>query len=125
MTDVPTTNLPSQTAVEFIQNLIDRGEKAAEGAIIADIPALGIPVLKQIWEFAFDWLVKWVLYPVATLGGFIVVDAEEYCFLLKAIKAQADLEAAKKIGDANAITNASNNVDNAAANVIHYIGASK
>jgi len=120
---VPTVDQPAQDAVNAITTLVQDGEQAAEAAIIASAPVMGTPVLKQIWEAAFDWLIKFIMQPLAMYGGRVIVDAQEYFALKNAVAAQAALDAAKKTGDLNAIQNASSQVDQAVASVVNYIGA--
>lgn len=122
---VPTVNKPAQEVVTIIEDLVEKGEEAAEIAIIAQAPWMGTPVWKQIWEALFDWLVKLVMRPVASLGGRVVISIEEYVALKNAARAQADLDAAKKTGDSNAISQASSKVDDAVASVVHYVGATR
>lgn len=120
---VPTTNQPAQQAVDLIQKLTEEGEAAAEAAIIAAEPWMGTVVIKQIWEAVFDWIVKLIMRPVAMLGGRVIISVEEYIALKSAAHAQAALDAAKKKGDPNEISQASDAVDQAVAGVIQYVGA--
>lgn len=122
-TPVPTTNPAAQAAVNVIEDLTKQGEQAAEAAIIAAEPWMGMVVIKQIWEAAFDYLVKLIMKPVASLGGRVIINAEEYLALKASASAQAALDLAKKQGDSNAIEKASQDVDKAVAGVIRYIGA--
>lgn len=120
---VPTVNPTAQDAVTTIENLGEKGEQMAEAAIIAQAPFMGTPVLKQLWESAFDYLVKLILRPIASLGGRVVIDVQEYIALKSSAAAQAALDSAKKNGDSNAIQKASDDVDKAVAGVIQYVGA--
>lgn len=120
---VPTVNTTAQDAVTTIENLGEKGEQMAEAAIIAQAPFMGTPVLKQLWESAFDYLVKLILRPIASLGGRVVIDVQEYIALKSSAAAQAALDSAKKNGDSNAIQKASDDVDKAVAGVIQYVGA--
>lgn len=120
---VPTVNTTAQDAVTVIENLGEKGEQMAEAAIIAQAPFMGTPVLKQLWESAFDYLVKLILRPIASLGGRVVIDVQEYIALKSSAAAQAALDSAKKNGDSNAIQKASDDVDKAVAGVIQYVGA--
>lgn len=122
---VPTVNEPAKDAVTFLENVVAQGEDAAEGAIIASNPWMGAPIWKQVWEAAFHMLIQKVMRPIATYGGFAVVRLEEYKALKDAAAAQAALDAAKKAGDPDGITQASSQVDQAVATAIQYIGASK
>lgn len=122
-TPVPTTNAAGQDAVTVLENLANLGETAAEAAIIAAVPAMGVPVWKQIWEAIFDWIVTLISAPIASLGGRIVIDVQEYVALKTAVTAQVALDTAKKTGDSHAVAQASQNVDTAVAGVIRYVGA--
>lgn len=124
-TPVSTTDTGAQDAVTGIENLISAGETSAETAIIASNPSLGTPIVKQIWEALFDWFVSLLEKPLATYGGYVIVDLQEYAALRNAVTAQAALDIAKKTGDSHAITQASSNVDAALAGVINYIGATR
>lgn len=122
-TPIPVVNQGAQDVVDIIENLTQVGEDAAEAAIIAEVPVMGTPVLKQVWEAIFDWIVKFIMKPVASLGGRVLISAEEYLALRKAASAQVALDQAKKTGDSNAISKASSEVDQAVASVVHYVGA--
>jgi hypothetical protein len=122
-TPVPTVNEPAQDVVNVIEDLAQKGEEAAETAIIAAEPWLGTPVLKQIWETAFDFLVKLIMRPVASLGGRVIIQAEEYLALRNVASAQVALNQAQQKGDPDAILQASQAVDKAVAPIIQYVGA--
>jgi hypothetical protein len=124
-TPVPTTNAGAQDAVTLIETLGQQGETAAEAAIIAAAPVMGTPVLMQLWEAVFEWVANLILKPLASLGGKVVIDVEEYVALTKAASAQAALDAAKQSGDANAISKASSDVDTAVAGVVQYVGGTR
>lgn len=121
-TPVPTINTAGQDAVSLVDKLTKDGESAAETAIIAAEPIMGTFILKQLWEAVFDWLIGYVMTPLAALGGQVVISTEEYFSLKQAVAAQAALDVAKKTGDANAISKASQDVDTAVAGVLHYVG---
>lgn len=122
-TPVPTVNQPAQDVVSVIEDLTQKGEDAAETAIIAAEPWMGTVIIKQAWEALFDYVVKLVMRPVASLGGRVIIDAEEYLALQKVASAQVALAQAKQKGDTDAIQKASAEVDLAVAPVIQYVGA--
>jgi hypothetical protein len=124
MTDaVPTENKPAQTAVNIAEGLVQGGESALEAEIISAVPAMGTPVWRQVWEAVLDKLVTFITEPLARLSGCVVIEIDEYLALRKAAQAQAALDAAKKIGDPNAVAQASAHVDQAVAAAVHYVGA--
>lgn len=119
---LPVTNALAQDAVTVIEDLTKKGETAAEAALIAQAPVLANPILMRIWEPLFDLVVKLLMRPLATLGGRVVITAEEYVTLKKVAAAQAALDQAKKAGDPHAIQDASQKVDQAVAAAVHYVG---
>ena len=126
MTDpqpLPTTNPLAQDMVELIQKLLSEGELALEKMIIAQAPIMGAPIWSSIWKAALKALVKYLLNPVASLGGRVVVDAQLWLALENAAKAQALLDGLKETGDKDAIAKASSDVDKAVSTAIHYVGS--
>lgn len=119
---LPTTNKPAQFVRTGLVDIVNAEVTAAESSLIAAQPWLGLPVVKQLWEKAFQYFVGQLTQGLAIFAGKVVVDAEEYFNLKKAAKALQDLNAAKASGDQNAINQASSHVDETVAPLLHYVG---
>ena len=77
-----------------------------ETAIIADVPFLGAPVVKQLWETLFNFIASYFIKYSENGVTFAVIDVQtdqEQSNMSDALK---NLLAAEKSGDQNAIQNA-------------------
>lgn len=121
-----TPSTSNQTA-ETIDSVIKAGGGAivslTETMIIADVPLLGIPVVKQIWEAIFNWIASYFIKAAQTGATFAVIDVQVDAEQSKLSKALSDLIAAEKSGDKNAIQQAIKNYQTAQSAFINSDGS--
>lgn len=124
MSDQPTTtnttannvNTGISVAGNTIVNLV-------EGMITADVPWLGLPGIKQIWEGLFNWIAGYFIKAAQTGATFTVIDVQVGQEQTAMSKALAALLAAEKIGDPNAIKQAIKDYAAAQSSLIHDDGS--
>lgn len=114
-------SIADKAVVDIVQDLIP----LAEAAAIAQVPLLGAPFIKQIWEAVFKWVCDLFGSAAGLLTGFVVMDIQKAVALEKCAHAISAINAAKQSGDKDAIDKASDQADAAAAGVLHYIGSVK
>jgi hypothetical protein len=123
MTSPTTTNAPATNTDNTIKTVGDDIIQIVEDAILSDVPALGFPVLKQIWEALFTWISGYFIRAAETGATFIIIDHEvsgEETSLSQALQA---LIAAEKTGDQNAIKTAIENYAKAQSALINDNGS--
>lgn len=118
------TNSAAQTVDEIIQLAIfDVALKAAEAAIIADLPFLGLPIIDPIFLFFMEQI-GGVLYKQIALGTtFIVIDIQVGLEKSAYTQAEAALRAAHLTGNQDAIQNATASFKSAFQKLFHYDGS--
>lgn len=121
-TALPTTDATASFANKTVGQLLNALVPVAEAAIIAAVPWLGVPGLKQIWEMLFNYIVGQLSGALGTQASFIVMDVQEYFTLKSVSSALTQLKAAQATGDVNAIAQANAAADAAAAGLLHYGG---
>lgn len=121
----PTTVNPVASVVNSVlkKAIEDVGETAAESALIADFPWLGLPVVKQIFEYGLGIVGKYFYEQAAFAATKIIIDVQTKLEASSAQSAFENLRMAVASGDANAIQLASDDLDKAYANLIHYDGS--
>ncbi|HEY5259462.1 MAG TPA: hypothetical protein VIJ46_02360 [Rhabdochlamydiaceae bacterium] len=100
----PTTE--NQLADEIntaIDNLSNLGISVVEGMMIADQPWLGFPGIKQAWELLFGWVAGYFIRAAQNGVTFAVIDAQVGHEESNMSTALANLVAAEKTGDPDAI----------------------
>jgi hypothetical protein len=123
MSTPTTTNVPATNADNAIKTVGNDIVDAVEAAIISDVPALALPVIKQIWEAFFTWISGYFIRAAETGATFIIIDHEvsgEETSLSEALKA---LIAAEKTGDQSAIQTAIENYAKAQSALINDNGS--
>ena len=120
---LPTTDTAASLGRKTVGDLFSAATSAAETAFIVAYPPLGFPGFKQIWEFIFESITSKISFYFGLETGYIIIDVQEYFALKSAATAMAALKAAQASGDPNAIAQANQDVDNAVAPVLHYIGS--
>ena len=124
MASEPTTTDSTASIVsQPIADIFGAAVTAAESAIIAAQPWLGLPVIKQLWEALFSYIVGKISGALGTGAGFLVIDLQTYTEVTNAASAIQALQAAQTSGDSNAITQARAQADAAAAALLHYNGS--
>ena len=113
----------ASTGDTVVQEAVSAAETVAETAIIAAYPAMGTPVWKQIWEGTLNLFCGKIGWALGTITGYVIMDVQKYIALTNAAQALAQLQAAQKSGNSNAITQANTNADAAVAPILHYIGS--
>lgn len=121
-TPLPTSNTAAKIADKTVLEIVSIATTAAETAAIAYVPALGFPVIKQLWEALFQWITGLIGTALGTEASFIVMDVQKYLDLHAAASALASLSAAQKSGDQTLIQKANSDADDALASLVHYIG---
>ena len=120
---LPTTDQAAATGSTTVEKLFSTATSAAETALIVAYPFLGWPFLKQLWEALFQGIIGKISFYLGTEAGYLIIDAQQYFALKNAATAMAALKAAQASGDPNALATANQNVDNAVAPILHYIGS--
>lgn len=121
----PTTeNRTANEVSTLMSSLENAGVVTVENLIIADVPWLGAPVIKQIWQALFAWIAGYFLKAAQDGATFVVIDAQissEEFYLSEAL---AKLMMAEKTGDPNAIQIAIKNYADAQSELVHSDGSS-
>ena len=118
-----TTDSTAPIVSQTVTDIFGAAVTAAETAIIAAQPWLGLPVIKQLWEALFSYIVGKISGALGTAAGFLVIDLQTYTEVTNAASAIQALQAAQTSGDSNAITQARAQADAAAAALLHYNGS--
>lgn len=121
----PTTdNKTANLADRIIKSLSNAGVATVETMIIADVPFLGWPVIKPLWEIPFGWVASYFTKAAENGATFAVIDLQvdhEESNLSAALKALIEAE---KSGDAEAIKKAIQAYANAQSALVHSDGSS-
>ena len=123
MTGPATTN---QTATEVNSVIKSSGGTivtVTEGLIVADVPWLGTPIVKQIWEAIFNWIASYFIKAAQTGATFAVIDVQVDSEESNISKALSALVAAEKSGDQNAIQTAIKNYQLAQSAIVNDDGS--
>ena len=72
----PPTNQTAQAVDNAIQSGASSIVSLTESMIIADVPFLGAPIIKQIWEALFGWIAGYFEKAAATGATFAVIDLQ-------------------------------------------------
>jgi len=124
MADPTTTNQVASVINQILKALIeDTGEGVAETALIAQYPWLGLPFIKQIFEFILSKVSAFFYQAAANLATTIVVDVQTNLEASNANQAFQNLTMAVASGDQAAIQKASDDLSMAYGSLIHYDGA--
>ena len=111
-----------------VNKIIKAGENAAvdsvEALIVADVPALGFPVLKQLWQALFGWIAAYFVKIAETGVTFVVIDLQVGHEESKMSAALAALVAAEKTGNADEIKKAIAVYAEAQSALVHSDGSS-
>ncbi len=119
---LPTVNQTGSFVDEAVGDIVKATEIPVEAAIIAAWPPMAAPIWMQIWEKCLDIVFQDIGGFLGKYAGYKVIDIEEYMAKTNASVALANLQAAQKSGDSNALSKANADMDNAVAPILHYIG---
>lgn len=123
MSDPTTVNSGLALSDSMVTTVMDAATAAVEAEIIAAVPELGLPVIKQVLELALhvvEGLTEEQLLRVAT---FLIVDAQTSLENSNLVKAAGVLAAATATGNADAINQANQDFEKALAALIHFDGS--
>jgi hypothetical protein len=125
MGDVPSTNNTLVATVNQAINVaMSLGEGAVEAAIIAEVPFLGLPGLKQGLGLILGWLESYFYDDAAAVATSIIVDLQISAETTATQTAFNNVQAAIQGGDPVAIQKASTDLDSAFAGLVHSDGSS-
>lgn len=100
----PTTDNQTASIIDSIISGAENGlVKMVEGMAIADVPWLGLPIIKQIWEALLCWIAGYFSKAAQTLATFTVIDAQVSNEQTGLSQALQNLINAEKSGNAAAI----------------------
>jgi uncharacterized membrane protein YfbV (UPF0208 family) len=107
MSTTPTPSNPIATVIDDAEGAaITAVIKAAEAIAIADVPWLGLPVIKQLWEGAANYFGSLFSKVAQTGTTFAVIDVQTGVEQQQMSQALQNLIAAEQSGNASAIQTA-------------------
>lgn len=124
MSDPTTTNKTASVVNQILKGIIEgTGVPMIEAAVIADQPWLGLPFIKQIFEFILNQVASKFYVAAANAATMIVIDCQVNLEKSAVYNAFQSLQMAVASGDQAAITKASNDLDSAYGALIHSDGS--
>ena len=111
------TNSTETTADNIIQDIKSNLAPLIQAAIIAQVPFLGDPVIKQITDTVENVIENYAAKMAEEVVNFAIVDKQVSDEKSAVTDALTGLEAAEKTGDSNAIANAEEIFENANASL--------
>lgn len=123
MSDPTTTNKIADIVNRAIRTLGDTSVQTVQNLIIADIPELGLPFVKQLWEIPFGLIASYFIKFAENGGTFVVIDMQTGAEKIGISKALAEIIAAEKSGDKNAIAKAIVDYQKAQSALVHDDGS--
>ena len=121
----PTTVNQAASAVNLaLKQLIEgAGSQVVETTLIAQYPWLGLPVVKQIFEFALEKVSGLIYQQAANAATKVVIDFQVSGEKSNVYKTFQNLQTALLSKDEKAIAQASKDLDDAYARLIHSDGS--
>lgn len=124
MSDPTTVNKTASVVNEILKDIIEgSGVKAIEASVIADVPWLGLPFIKQIFEFILNKVATLIYQAAAEAATKIIIDVQVNMEESSVLSSFQNLQMAIASGDQNAIKIASDDLDKAYGSLIHSDGA--
>lgn len=124
MSGPSTTNQLASVVNQVLKSLIEgAGESAVETTLIAQYPWLGLPFVKQVFEFVLGKVSGLIYQNAAEAATKIIIDVQVNVETGAANAAFQNLQLAVASGDTIAIAKASNALDSAYAALIHFDGS--
>ena len=125
MGTTPETSNKTAGTVDTVINVSTEAiVSTVETMIIADVPLLGVPVVKQLWESLLGWIAGYFSKAMQNGATFAVIDTQVNSEEKGVSSALAALIAAEKSGDKNAIQTAIKNYATENSSLIHSDGSS-
>lgn len=118
-----TTNTEASLVDSIIQDINTTGVQIVEKLAEADVPALALPVIKQVFEFVLGFIDLYISKAEQMGATFAVIDGQIYSEQNGMTKALASVMSAEKGGDPNAIKQAIQNYANAQSALVHFDGS--
>lgn len=96
----------------------------AEDLIIAEVPFLGFPIIKQLWQTLFYWVVGYLLRALEQSATFAIIDSQIDAELKAVTQALVNLNSvAQNSGDPDAVKKAIQDYANAHSLLVHADGS--
>lgn len=125
MSDPTTQNQVASTVNSVLKTIIEgAGTTALENALIVEFPWLGLPVIKQIFEFILNKVSAIIYQDAAEAATKLIIDLQVNGEESSVGNAFKNLQMALASGDQNAINQTSKELDQAYASLIHSDGSS-
>lgn len=126
MGETPSANDTTATTVnKIIHDLVfDVAVGAAENAAIAQVPLLGLPIIKQIFDVLVGFVAGKIADQLEHVATFTVIDIQTDQESSNYQKATDQLTQAVQSGNPALISVAKENARNALASLIHFDGSS-
>ena len=100
MSDPTTSNSAAGTVDTIIADVNTAGVQLVEKLAIADVPFLGFPIIKQIFQFALGWLDGYISKAIQLGATFGIIDIQVGAEKNALSQALLNVIAAEKTGDA-------------------------
>ncbi len=124
MSDPTLDNKAAGIVNQILKELIDgAGETMVETALLAQFPFLGLPFVKQIFEWVLNKVSTAVYTNAAEAATKIIIDIQVNGEESTVLNSFQNLQMAIASGDANAIEIASSDLSKSYASIIHYDGS--
>lgn len=124
MGDIPTTvNEPSRRVNQVIKGLLDIGFAGVETVLLGYAPWLGLPVVKQIFEWCAGKLEDQIYFALAEEGTYLVLKFQTKIEKTAYLASIEELKQAQDTGNADALAAARKKWADAASSFIHSDGA--
>lgn len=124
MSTPSTTNQAATVVNNILQNIIEgSGVSVVEAAILIDVPWLGLPIIKQVFEYFLNFVASYIYVDAANTATKIVIDIQVNAEESVVISNFQELQQAIASGDQNAISKASSDLDSAYGSIIHSDGS--
>lgn len=123
-TEPATTNQVASIVNQILAGLIEgTGTTAVETAVIAANPWLGLPFIKQLFDFIVEHVAAAIYKEVALAATKIIIDVQIDVETGTVNNAFQTLQMAVASGDNTAIAKASSDLSDAYGKLIHYDGS--
>lgn len=124
MADPTTNNKAAGVINDILKNIVEgTSVDAIEAAVIIEVPWLGLPFIKQLFEFILSKVASYFYISAANAATKIVIDVQVNLEKSSVISSFQNLQMAVASGDKDAIDKASDDLDKVYGNLIHYDGS--
>ncbi len=122
--DPATLNEAASAVNQVLKTIIEgAGTTALEDALITESPWLGLPVIKQVFEFILDKVSNMIYQDAADAATKLIIDVQVNLEKSQVLGAFQNLQMAIASGDKNAIDQMSKDLDQVYARLIHSDGS--